>query len=334
MLALHKDYLQQAKGQHGKIILFSMVMFVVAMVLTFMISMITMLIFGGVVSAVFAGGEPTPGKIFLAIVLYIILLFVLGIISILIITPLITGLYHWMIKAGRGEQITFKDGFIAFKDKDHFIKLIKLGLFNFAWSNILIMALVALFFLTAMIFIVLGATLLPSSNDVGAISVFGIFLFILFYIIAYILYIIVICLVSLVVFMTQAIYLENYNMPTIEKVKTAFKTTFKGKVGIWSLLIQNILFIIAYSIVTVVLYIAMIFLFAQDNVFTSLLAFIILILLFLMFCLFSYFIMGSLVSFYHHNKHVQPISRHSNNEHQDAEKIYKDDYHSIDRFDG
>gem|GEM_PF-6768558 len=53
MLALHKDYLQQAKGQHGKVILFSMVMFIVAMVLTFMISMITMLIFGGVVSAVF-----------------------------------------------------------------------------------------------------------------------------------------------------------------------------------------------------------------------------------------------------------------------------------------
>lgn len=293
-------YRKNGAGQHGKVIGFTILQFILCVFLPMAI------IFGAMLLPLLLTMTDVSGEtvsITMAIwMLVIMIVFIL--LMIFVIYPIFVGILRYFASAYKGKDFTFGEAYKVFKN-GNYSKLIKIALLVLVLYFVLSMI---IGFIVNLLMTIVFIPLLPlgmmmedpnAAMTGGAIALIALAVVLMFIvtIVAYIPYIILYIYFA-VVFM---VYIDEPKIPTVDKLKVAWNVAFSSDASMVKLFFSNLLL---YILMTAVMFLAMIAIilasvFLMDS---PAMIFVIAILITLIATIvsiyISYLIVGSIVAYY------------------------------------
>ncbi|CAD2080105.1 hypothetical protein GCM10007275_17930 [Jeotgalicoccus coquinae] len=243
-------YRQNAAGQHGKVIGFTILQFILCvflpMAVIFGAMMLPLLLTLGDASGETVGVTMGITAFILIIVFFLVMIF--------IIYPIMVGMLRYFASAYKGVDFTFGDAYKVFKN-GNYSKLIKIALLIFVINMALSMVIgfMVNLLMTVVLIPLMPLGLLledPNAAMTGtsiALIATAVVLFFVVVIVSYIPYIIL-YIYSAVVFM---VYIDQPKIPTVDKLKIGWDVLFKSDASMVKLFFSNL---ILYILLTVVMF--------------------------------------------------------------------------------
>lgn len=244
-------YRKNASGQHGKVIGFTILQFILAVFLPsaviFGAMMLPLLLTMTDISDQAIGISTAIWMLFMIIVYILVMIFV--------IYPILIGILRYFASAYKGRDFSFGEAYKVFK-KGNYSKLVKIALLvivlNFVLS--LIIGFIINILMTVVMIPLMPVGLMmedPNAAMTGASVALIITAFVLMFIVMIIVYIpyIILYIYFAVVFM---VYIDEPMIPTVDKLKVAWDVTFKSEASMLKLFFSNL---IMYILMTAAIFI-------------------------------------------------------------------------------
>ena len=244
-------YRKNASGQHGKVIGFTILQFILAVFLPsaviFGAMMLPLLLTMTDISDQAIGISTAIWMLFMIIVYILVMIFV--------IYPILIGILRYFASAYKGRDFSFGEAYKVFK-KGNYSKLVKIALLvivlNFVLS--LIIGFIINILMTVVMIPLMPVGLMmedPNAAMTGASVALIITAFVLMFIVMIIAYIpyIILYIYFAVVFM---VYIDEPMIPTVDKLKVAWDVTFKSEASMLKLFFSNL---IMYILMTAAIFI-------------------------------------------------------------------------------
>lgn len=247
-------YRKNGAGQHGKVIGFTILQFILCAILPMVV------IFGAMLLPLLLTmtdvSSEAMGVTMIVWMLVMMLVFIL--LMIFVIYPVFVGVLRYFASAYTGKDFTFGEAYKVFK-KGNYSKLIKIALLvmvlNFVLSIIIGLIVNLLMTIVLIPLMPLGVMMEdPSAAMTGgavALTILAVVLMFIVTIVAYIPYIILYIYFA-VVFM---VYIDEPKIPTVDKLKVAWNVTFTSDASMVKLFFSNLLM---YILIIGVMFVAMI----------------------------------------------------------------------------
>lgn len=294
-------YRRHAKGQHGKVLGFTILQMILCIILPSILMFALM--FAPALLSFTNTDDSTIGVAFIVWGLVISLVFVLA--CIFLIFPMYVGILRYFASAYTGKPFSFGEAYKVFK-KGNYSKLIKIALLVFLLYlalSIVIGILINMLFVIA-ITPLAGAGFVTETTQLQELSVpmiiLSVALALIVTIVAYIPYIIMFIYFA-VVFM---VYIDEPLIPTMDKLKIAWDILFKSSASMVKLFFSNLILYIVMMIVMFAVIFGLAFLVSFTAVQTdipglsAILGFVVLLITFVIGVYVSYLILGSIVAYY------------------------------------
>lgn len=247
-------YRRNGAGQHGKVIGFTILQFILCVVLPMIV------IFGAMLlPLLLTMTDVNDGTIGVTMAIWMLLIMIVFILLMLfVIYPILVGVLRYFASAYKGKDFTFGEAYKVFKN-GNYSKLIKIALLvlvlNFVLSMIIGFIVNLLMTIVLIPLMPLGMMIEePNAAMTGgavALIILAVVLMFIVMIVAYIPYIILYIYFA-VVFM---VYIDEPKIPTMDKLKVAWNVTFSSDASMVKLFFSNLLM---YILMTAVMFVAMI----------------------------------------------------------------------------
>ncbi|CEA03211.1 hypothetical protein BN1048_02004 [Jeotgalicoccus saudimassiliensis] len=318
-------YRQNAAGQHGKVIGFTILQFILCvflpMIVIFGAMMLPMLLSFGGVSNETVGVTTILTMLVMFIIFFIVMIFV--------IYPVMVGILRYFASAYRGVDFTFGDAYKVFK-KGNYSKLIKVALLVFVLNLVLSMV---IGFVINMLMTIVFIPLMPlgvlledpnaamTGTSIALIAVAAVLFFIIM-IVSYIPYIILYIYFA-VVFM---VYIDEPKIPTVDKLKVAWDVVFKADTSMVKLFFSQLILYILLSVVMFAVMIVVGVVSMMIGEFTALIPVLFItgmIISIVVSIWITYLIVGSIVAYYFVGR--DSLDRKNGMNHQNDEAVINDE---------
>lgn len=247
-------YRKNGAGQHGKVIGFTILQFILCAVLPMAV------IFGAMLlPLLLTMTDVSDGTVGITMAIWmLVIMIVFALLMIFVIYPIFVGVLRYFASAYKGRDFTFGEAYKVFK-KGNYSKLIKIALLvlvlNFVLSMIIGFIVNLLMTIVLIPLMPLGMMIEePNAAMTGgavALIILAVVLMFIVMIVAYIPYIILYIYFA-VVFM---VYIDEPKIPTMDKLKVAWNVTFSSDASMVKLFFSNLLM---YILMTAVMFVAMI----------------------------------------------------------------------------
>lgn len=293
-------YRKNGAGQHGKVIGFTILQFILCVILPMAV------VFGAMLLPLLLTMTDVSGEtvsITTAIWIFVIMI-VLILLMIFVIYPIFVGILRYFASAYKGRDFSFGEAYKVFKD-GNYSKLIKIALLVMVLYfvlSIIIGFLVNILMTIVFIPFVPFGMMMEDPNAAmtgGAIALLALAAVLMFIvmIVAYIPYIILYIYFA-VVFMA---YIDEPKIPTVDKLKVAWNVTFNSEASMIKLFFSNLLLYIlmtaAIFIIMIAVITASVFL-IDSPVMISVIAILGILVAAAVSIYISYLIVGSIVAYY------------------------------------
>ena len=293
-------YRKNGAGQHGKVIGFTILQFILCVVLPMAV------IFGAMLlPLLLTMTDVSDGAVGITMAIWMLVIMIVFILLMLfVIYPIFVGVLRYFASAYKGRDFTFGQAYKVFKN-GNYSKLIKIALLVLLLNFVLSMI---IGFIVNILMTIVFIPLMPlgllmedpnaamTGGAVALIILAAVLMFIVM-IVAYIPYIILYIYFA-VVFM---VYIDEPKIPTVDKLKVAWNVTFNSDASMVKLFFSNLLM---YILMTAVMFIAMIGIvlasvFLMDSpVMIAVVAILGTLIATIVSIYISYLIIGSIVAYY------------------------------------
>ena len=249
-------YRRNAAGQHGKVIGFTILQFILCVILPMGI------IFGAMLLPLLLTMTDISGQAVGAttVIWILVLMLVYFLVMLFVIYPVMVGILRYFASAYKGIDFSFGEAYKVFKN-GNYSKLIKIALLVFALNFVLslIIGFIVNLLMTIVFIPLMPLGMLmedPNAAMTGtsiALIAAAVVLFLVVMIVSYIPYIIL-YIYSAVVFM---VYIDEPKIPTVDKLKVAWNVVFSSEASMVKLFFSHLVLYILMTVIIIAVMIGM-----------------------------------------------------------------------------